>query len=223
MGLAGARIKFPGNPWPRGHRVEAAEWTAVLDPEGLHFHLHLVSEAYDAEDDREDEELDDDWKARIVWTNYHRCSLSSTKWGSRGFLVATPGKPIDLDRLEGKTFRVDRVQGDELPAEIQEEPAFNIYLLGHDSVADHRIRFVKRRGSLAYDVTWKARIALTYAGSSALVRRLDATIPKLRLERIDLAAGFVAKAARALLPDVVAHADRYVLEKRAFVRRRSGR
>jgi hypothetical protein len=221
MAIAGARIRFPGNPWPKGHGVAAAAWTAALSAEGLRFHLHLRSEDYDADDDRDDaREPASDWKARIVWNNYHACTLSSTQWGHPGFLVATPGTPIDLEKLAGKTLRVDRVDGDELPAELDHDDfAFGIYLLGHDSVADHRIRFVKRRGPATYDVHWRARVALTYAGDTALAHRLEATLPKLRLGAIAIAdEALDGKAARELLGEVVVGAKRFRMRKRAFVR-----
>lgn len=216
--IAGARIKFFGNPWPTGHAVEEAKWTAELGPDGLRFHLHVVSAAYDAEDDRED--LDEDrpaWRSRIVWTNYDACKLSSTKWGDDGFLVATPGKPIDLERLAGKTFRVDPMAGDEIPDDFElDDLKFKIYLLGHDSVCDHRIRFVKRRGPRSYDIRWRARIALTYTGATALAHRLEATLPKLRLDTIELHE-IEPKAARALLPEVLVDARRFALRRGRFV------
>lgn len=217
--IAGARIKFVGNPWPKGHPVAAAAWTAVLTREGLRFDFHVESADYSAEDDREDRrEPRGDWKARNVWNNYHRCTLSSTKWENQGFLAATPGDPIDLGRLEGGGFHVDAVEGDELPPDVDlEELAFGIYLLGHDAVADHKIRFVKRRGPLTYDLFWRARIALVYAGDSRFAHRLEATLPKMRLAKIDLDDELDAKSARALLPEVVTNARRFELRRRAFV------
>jgi hypothetical protein len=217
--IAGARIKFVGNPWPKGHPVTAAAWTAVLTREGLRFDFHVESADYSAEDDREDRrELRGDWKARAVWNNYHRCTMSSTKWENQGFLAATPGDPIDLGRLEGGGFHVDAVEGNELPPDVDlEELAFGIYLLGHDAVADHKIRFGKRRGPLTYDLYWRARIALVYAGESTFSHRLEATLPKMRLAKIDLDEELDAKSARALLPEVVMNAKRFELRRRAFV------
>ena len=217
--IRGARIKFPGNPWPKGHPIKAAAWTARLTREGLRFDFHVESADYDAEDDRDDRAPPgSDWKARNVWNNYHRCTLSSTRWENQGFLAATPGDPIDLDRLEGAGFLVDEVEGDELPPDVElEELAFGIYLLGHDAVAHHRIRFGKRRGPRTYDVRWRARIALVYAGDSMFAHRLDATLPRLRLERIAIEPGLDAKTARALLAEVVVNAKRLELRRRAFV------
>src|SRR5687767_1955890 len=96
------RIKFAGNPWQAGHPLKYAKWSGELGPHGLRFHLHLDSADYDAEDRRKQtREPTSDWKARNVWNNYHACTLSSIKWGHRGVLAASPGKPIDLDRLAG--------------------------------------------------------------------------------------------------------------------------
>jgi hypothetical protein len=216
----GARIEFPGNPWPKGHPITAAAWTAQLGSEGLRFHLHVESAEYSAEGDGDDLGERDDWTARIVWNNYHRCTLSSTEWGHPGFLVATPGAPIDLDRLEGVTFRVDPIDGDELPkgATIFDR-AFGIYLLGHDAAADHDIQFEKRRGPLTYDLRWRARVALAYAGQRTLAYRLDATLPDLRLPGIRLSGELEAETAQSLLAEVVVGASRFELRERTFVMR----
>lgn len=219
MATSGGRIKFPGNPWPRGHAVKKAKWTAELTPEGLRFHFDIESCDYDAEDDREDSELvKEDWKSRGAWTNFHACHLSSTAWGHPGFLVAKPGKPIDLERLEGKTFRVDRMTEDRLDEDQVENLSFGIYLLGHDSVCDHRIRFVKRRGPSTYDVTWRARIAHTYFGRLDLDHSLKLDLPKLRLDSIDIDSDLDTKSAKALIPQLLARSDRYRVLRRKLAR-----
>jgi len=214
MPTTDGRIKFPGNPWPKGHPIKKAKWSASLSEEGLRFHFHVESRDYDLGDKRpyrdEEEDMDDDWKARIVWNNYHSCILSSTYWGHPGFLVAAPGNPLDLERLEGKTFRVDRTKGDKLGQEYdREELSFGIYLLGHDAVCDHRIRFVKRRGPATYDIHWRARIALTYSGKQTLAHELDLVLPKLPFAGITVDSGLSAKGARELLPQVLVKGERY--------------
>ncbi len=215
------RITFPGNPWPKGHAIAEAAWTAELTQEGLRFHLHLVSANYAAEDRKRDEDEDEadvgDWKSKIVWTNYHRCSLSSTKWGNAGFLVATPGKPIDIEKLAGVTFTVDPMKGAAIADDVElDELAFHIYLLGHDSVTDHEIGFTRRRGPSTYDVSWNARIALTYTRNTKLKYSLAATLPKLTLGRIAIASEVDVKTARELLASVLVGAERYARRGRVF-------
>jgi len=213
------RIFFPGNPWPAGHPIKTAQWTAKLGADGLRLHFHVNSYDYDHEDDSDDDELDDDWKARGTWGNYHACTLSSTHWEHPGILVAKPGKPFDLEKLEGKTLRADRVLGNQLPdAYERDDLAFGIYLLGHDTACDHRIRFVKRRGPSTYDIEWRGRIALTYMGRSKVEYSFRLVLPKLRFGGINLDKELDTKAAKTLLPTVLAGSSRYQLSRRRFVR-----
>lgn len=39
-----------------------------------------------------------------------------------------------------------------------------MYLLGHDTVADHLIRFRRVAGTDRFDIDWSGKIALTYGG-----------------------------------------------------------
>ena len=220
MAASGGRIFFPGNPWPAGHALKTAKWTAELGADGLRFHFDLESKNYYAEDDREDDELDNDWKARIAWGNYHRCRLSSTFWGHQGILVTKPGKPLDLEKLEGKTLRADRVVNKRLPETYErEELAFGLYLLGHDTACDHRIRFAKRRGPSTYDIEWRGRIALTYIGQTEPKYSFRVVLPRLSLSGIDFDKDLGTKAAKTLLPDVLTGSARYQLSRGRFVRK----
>lgn len=160
------RILFPGNPWDRGHILEEFKWSGRLTRDGLIFDFHLHTDDYYAEDEDEDE-LDDetfenlgDWESKIVWSNYHHCTLSSTYWGEGNGIPVTDKKMISLEELEGNEYTADP-----LPIEDWDEPfAFQVYLLGHDSVADHSIQFVKRTAPFTYTIDWQGKIALTYAG-----------------------------------------------------------
>lgn len=77
MAVPPARVHFPGNPWPKGHGVKEAAWTAVLAPDGLRFHLHVETADYDADDERDlPDPGESAWVSRSVWQNYHACSLS---------------------------------------------------------------------------------------------------------------------------------------------------
>lgn len=42
--------------------------------------------------------------------------------------------------------------------------AFHVYLLGHDAVAGHRIRMVRRGESDRFDIEWSGKLALAYVG-----------------------------------------------------------
>ncbi|RFP63824.1 hypothetical protein D0N36_17340 [Hymenobacter lapidiphilus] len=154
------RIFFKDNPYPLGHKVKEFVWSGHLDPEkGLLFDFHLETEYYDAEDDSDDVgEPESDWQAKGVWNNYHRCTLSSTEWHSGGIVVGTPDEPFSFAAL---TERV--LVGDALPLDEdfdREEAACYIYLLGHDSCADHRIAFTKGQAAGTYDIYWTGKTVM---------------------------------------------------------------
>ncbi|WP_442506126.1 hypothetical protein SH528x_004954 [Novipirellula sp. SH528] len=163
------RIVFHDSPWPEGHEITQLEWCARVKSDGtLWFDLHLVSEDYYAGDpgdtfstDDPDEDIDD-WDSKIVWSNYHNCTLSSTYWGHTGFCVASETQPLDFSLLSTREFAIDPLP----PAEDSSQRAFGIYLLGHDGVADHRLRF---SGDIAgkCELNWRGKIALEYAGRTS--------------------------------------------------------
>ena len=170
------RIVFAGSPWPEGHAIEEFEWTARAVGDALWFDLHLRSAGYDAEreiEDNEDGNESSDWQCPGVWGNYHACILSSTYWGGEGgFRVCALGE-CSADWLDGRRFEVDPVEG---VIEDPDERAFHIYLLGHDSVANHRIEFRRIGDSERFDILWTGEIALTYAGEDELAHRFEARV-----------------------------------------------
>lgn len=219
------RIWFANNPWPKGHALTHATWSGRLDPSGrLVFDLDLQSASYDADDrrtsdanvDDEDEDAPSDWKARGVWTNYGRCSLSSTKWGHRGIEVGSPGKPFAWTKLSGATLRADRATKTLPSFEGDAKPAFHIYLLGHDAVADHALRFARRGATWSID--WTAKIALAYIGHTALAHRLRAELRGLSFGGFALPPKLSPKAARALFDAAVTDPAKWTIAKRRFVR-----
>lgn len=174
------RIFFTGNPWPEGHPVKEFRWTAAVRDGQVRFDLHLRSDDYEAEreiedpeenddEDDKDEEGDDtedlayigDWQSVGVWTNYHRCTLSSTNWGAGDGLAVCATADYSLALLDGLEIEVD----DPPPADI-EDNFFHIYLLGHDAAAAHRIRFDRIPGTDRFNITWTGKIALAYAGDN---------------------------------------------------------
>ena len=91
------RIYFKGNPYPNGHQISKFIWSGRIDEDqNIWFDFHLESDKYYAEDESDDvEEPESDWKAKIVWGNYHSCKISSTYWGEEN-------KGIKLSKNFGK-------------------------------------------------------------------------------------------------------------------------
>ncbi|MGG3803557.1 hypothetical protein [Metabacillus fastidiosus] len=170
------RIYFVDNPWPDGHPIINFEWSAhfkykkedeLAGEMGLYFDLHLETADYYKEDDENEDEDDDndeavsDWKSKIVWNNYHSCTLSSTEWDNKGFLVGSDKAPFNPETLDGKEFRIDFLSKDEQEDLDLDLTAFDVYLLGHDAAAFHTIKFTKIEGS-TYQIDWKGKLALAY-------------------------------------------------------------
>ncbi|WP_291895905.1 hypothetical protein [Chryseobacterium sp.] len=79
-----SKIYFTDNPYPNGHKIEIFNWSGRIDEYGyIWFDFYLKSENYYANDDENNEEEDEglsDWNSKIVWGNYHNCTLSSNYW-----------------------------------------------------------------------------------------------------------------------------------------------
>jgi hypothetical protein len=198
------RIYFPGNPWPRGHEIVEFVWSARVERgTGIWFDFHLLTENYYAADDRgreravEDEYAyqedlgpsgpDANWTSDILWYNHHYCRMSSTEIG-QGFLAATKDEPLDMTALTRKTFEFDK-----LPLRLKPPKAFeylrppcpfNIYLLGHDEVSRHRVKFRQERGKRTYAINWTGRIASIYSGSFAFKHTFEAKLTNVRFAGI---------------------------------------
>ncbi len=157
------RIYFLNNPYPKGHKIIEFIWKGRIDEaENQWFDFHLKTEDYYAEDDSDDEgEVPSDWDSKIVWGNYHNCILSSTYWPeTRGIHIADSSQKLDFD-----LFIQEELLIDPLPLQKDfdyEDFALHIYLLGHDSCADHRIKIAPHNQK--FEITWSGKIALTYAG-----------------------------------------------------------
>ena len=157
------RIWFAGNPWPEGHPIKVICWTAEVREGVVWMSIHLESADYYSERDIDDDGVvyASDWQAPIVWANYHSCTISCTQWHRGGWQVC-PVEKFSLDFLNGYEANVDP-----LPDSAEkdfDDLAFHIYLLGHDAVAGHRIRFTRRGDSDRFDIEWSGKIANAYAG-----------------------------------------------------------
>ena len=176
------RIWFPGNPWPEGHPIKDFEWTAEVRNGKIWFHLHLETQDYDAERNFDDDQkdYDSDWQAPIAWNNYHACTISSTNWHNGGFPFCLLDD-YSAESLDGYIAEVDPLPID--PKADLNDLAFHTYLLGHDSVAGHRIQFDRRGSTDRFDIIWTGKIALVYAGDYEYrydfkAQILDVELPK---------------------------------------------
>jgi hypothetical protein len=188
------RVWFADNPWPAGHAIVEFGWTGRIDGDGrLWFDLRLRTEDYDVVE--ASAAGAGDWGSPVVWRNYHRATI----------------EPYRMDSLRADPFRLTAphtLTADPVPVE---EPAFAIYLLGHDSVADHTLTFTPTpRG---HTVVWTGAIALTYAGEEEYRHRFRAELHALALPTITVPPDGDP---HAWLARVVDAPSRYVLDGRVF-------
>jgi hypothetical protein len=179
------RILFEGNPFPNGHIIKEFIWSARLENDGLYFDFHLQTGDYGAEDgydEPENYEPESDWKAKIAWQNFHKCTISSTEWHDGGVKVADSNIKIDILNLSNKEFNADTPPID--MEEDYEERAFHIYLLGHDACADHKIVFKTKHPDNSYDIGWTGKIALAYIGEFELDHKFVANIQSAKFQGI---------------------------------------
>lgn len=157
------RIYFKDNPWPEGHPIKEFTWSAKEVDGNVWFDMHLKSADYYSERNIEygqDTDYPSDWEAPIVWNNYHSCTLSSNYWHNGGFKVCTK-EEYTPEFLNGLEVEVD--SHPKLPENL-DDLAFHIYLLGHDAVAQHRIKFERIGDSMRFKIIWSGKIALAYSG-----------------------------------------------------------
>lgn len=179
-----SRIYFLENPYPNGHKLKEFKWSIRLIPaKGLWFDLHLETEKYYAEDESEDEtEPESDWKAKIVWGNYHSCRMSSNYWHDGGFLGGSENKKFDFSKGNQNHFRVDPLPRPQ-HFDINEDRPFFTYLLGHDDCADHKITF-QREGEDTCRIVWEGKIALSYSGDYDFKYRFSTEITEVEIPPI---------------------------------------
>lgn len=178
------KITFKDNPWKDGHRILNFIWSGHINEDGLWFDFHLESADYDEENnelDSQDDEEVSDWKAKIVWNNYHSCTLSSTYWGeASGFQVGKVLNQFDIRKLGSKVYNVDPLSKYDF-----DNPSFNIYLLGHDSVAEHRVHFSEKELN-QFDIKWEGKIALTYAGQNEFLHSFEANLLNVSFQGFEI-------------------------------------
>lgn len=187
--MKNGRIFFAGNPWPEGHPIKTFVWSAERRGTDVWFGFHLKTEGYYSErdiDDDESIEYPSEWSAPGLWRNYHACTISSSFWHNGGF-PACSVEEFSIYGIDGL-----RVHVDPLPQDLRasfESRAFHIYLLGHDSVIDHRIAFSRVAETDLFDIKWEGKIALAYAGSYNPKHHFRAEISGVKLPAISLMPG----------------------------------
>jgi GNAT superfamily N-acetyltransferase len=210
------RIFFANNPYPKGHLIKNFVWSGRLDPErGLIFDFHLETEEYYAEDSTQnDEESESDWTAKSVWSNYHACTMSSTNWGASGILVGTKEQKFDFAQILSQPLVANTLPMRELWED--EELVFNLYLLGHDSCAGHKITFLKQYNSHTFDIVWMGKIALTYAGDYEFKYDFKANIKQITFAGIALSEELNLEDNKILLGQCVKNIETFTFEAGKF-------
>lgn len=206
-----SKIYFIDNPYPNGHKIESFIWSGRIDENGfIWFDFHLKTENYYANDDENGEEEEEDlpdWSSKIVWENYHACTLSSNYWGEhRGIRINKPDEKLDFDEVIKNDFF-----SNDLPSEQHfddDDLAFNIYLLGHDSCADHHIRFSKKDNHL-YDITWTGKIALSYSGDDEFSHEFKAQIFNAEFDGFHYPKDWTVEKATEMFKAQLAHFEDY--------------
>jgi hypothetical protein len=171
------------NPWEDGHLIERFLWRARVSEGNVWFDMELRTAKYYEGSCIDEDELDDksDWESPLVWGNYHACTISSFQWHKGGFKVCKLSEysPNYLDGLE--------LSVDENPKDLFDEDAmsFLAYILGHDSVANHKIKFERIKGTEQFNISWTGKIALTYAGDDELKYEFSAILNGMGFPFID--------------------------------------
>ena len=188
------RIFLKDNPYPLGHKIIEFVWNGHLDEDGqLWFDLHLKTEDYYADDpitadEPIEEELDlDSWHSKIVWGNYHACTMWSTKWGNSGILIDEIAPKLNFANWPATRLTADTLPPNSnfMPEDIEwDDMALNIYLLGHDACANHQID-ITRTGKNAFDFAWAGKLALVYGGDDEFKYSFSANISDIKFAGFD--------------------------------------
>ncbi|MEC4053495.1 hypothetical protein VSP10_11935 [Myroides odoratimimus] len=214
-------ITFIDSAYPKPHLLEEFVWAGRLDESGkLWFDLHLKSKYYylsEGEEYIEDEEedFDDDaeytsmseWQYRIVWDNYHQCTLSSTYWSDEGGLLLSDGTtPFSFDLLDNREFVLNPLPlADDM---LESELAFGIYLLGHDLSANHTISFTPLANK-HYAIQWSGVVALAYGGFYDYIHEFKADITESKFDGFYFPTTWTLEEAKKRFEQVLSNIDQY--------------
>jgi hypothetical protein len=214
------RIFFKYNPYPLGHVIKEFVWSGHLDEVGqLWFDLHLKTDDYYTEDSKhaeiwDDEEEQDkgDWDSKIVWGNYHNCTMSSTYWGSSGILIDANAPKLNFTNWPVIQLIADTLPQDYImPTDLEwDDLALNIYLLGHDACANHTINISQVDKNL-FNINLLGKIALAYAGEDEFKYDFSANITDVKFDGFDYPQEMTQTQARKHFGKYIANSDDFSL------------
>jgi hypothetical protein len=215
------RILFKNNPYPNGHVIKQFVWGGHMDEDDkFYFDFHLKTDNYYAEDpnhfsDAEptEEELDaESWDSKIVWGNYHTCTMSSTYWGSNGILIDANQFNAAQPKLNFAKWSSMRLTADTLPTDLVmpadlewDDLALHIYLLGHDACANHQIDITQNGAT--FNIAWIGKIALAYMGEDEFKHDFSATISDVKFDGFNYPQTLSQAQAREYFAKVIANLD----------------
>lgn len=136
--------------------------------------------------------------------------------------MGAPSEKFDWNDWQQRVVHIDPAE-DSLPEDQEyEERAFHIYLLGHDAVADHHIRF-QALADEKWRIEWKGKIALTYGGDYDLDYRFETALEPVQFDGFYLEDGINEQQAWSLFREAVAKPECWQLvsekNRRRFIQK----
>jgi len=177
------RIFFKDNPWPEGHPIREFVIRANIVDENVWFHVSLKTEDYSFErsiEYDENKEYQNSWSAPSVWDNYHRCRISTED--SNGFIVSKVSE-FNKEYFDYRKINVD--SNISFDSHDWDDFTFHTYLLGHDAVTDHQFIFERMKGTDLFNISWKGKIALAYAGDEEFKYEFHANLYDVELPKLE--------------------------------------
>ncbi|MNL47332.1 hypothetical protein D3C87_1701160 [compost metagenome] len=93
-----------------------------------------------------------------------------------------------------------------------DELAFHIYLLGHDTCAEHEINFADRNTDGSFNIQWNGRIALTYGGDYEFNHSFKTLVNNVKFSGIYLPSDITTVEAVEAFKKFVKNPDHFELE-----------
>ena len=151
---------------------------------------------------------DNGWQSTGVRDNDHRCNIEA----ANGFHIDTRKQPLSMKSLAGRSFKVDTK-----PREW-DDVAFDIYLVGDDSIAQHVVTFTSRKPDGRFAIDWKGKACLSYVGATEYKHRFHTHIFATKYESIRIPDQLTHQQAKNFLIEFVSDVSDFRLVKKAKLR-----